>query len=227
MKRILLSIGFLFLIICAKAQYFPVGSPIISHFEKTDYHAGTQNWVSVQDNRGILYFGNNKGILEFDGTKWRTFPLPNSTIVRSLTIDQNGKIWVGGQDEFGYLDSDQLGNVNYVSLTPLVPNSHKSFADIWKIVEFDGAIFFYSQRAIFRLHNDKIEVISPSIRFENFFSCQGQLYIQETQDGLLRWDQAKFIPVPGGKDFTSSRITAILPFSEQEKLIVSATQGLF
>jgi len=25
---------------------------------------------------GFLYFGNNDGILEYDGTSWRTYPVP-------------------------------------------------------------------------------------------------------------------------------------------------------
>lgn len=32
----------------------------------SDYNAGIQNWAIAQDERGVMYFGNNSGLLEFD-----------------------------------------------------------------------------------------------------------------------------------------------------------------
>lgn len=31
----------------------------------SDYNAGIQNWAIAQDERGVMYFGNNSGLLEF------------------------------------------------------------------------------------------------------------------------------------------------------------------
>ena len=42
----------------------------------SDYNAGIQNWAIAQDERGVMYFGNNSGLLEFDGSAWRLYELP-------------------------------------------------------------------------------------------------------------------------------------------------------
>ncbi len=36
-----------------------LGSPIIHNYDSKTYKAHSQNWISVQDQRGIIYFGNS------------------------------------------------------------------------------------------------------------------------------------------------------------------------
>lgn len=227
MMRKILPLLLAFLPILCQGQHYPVGSPIISHFEKSDYHAGTQNWSIIEDSRGIMYFGNNKGLLEFDGTTWQVFRLPNHTIVRSIAKDDTGRLYVGGQDEFGYLTSNDKGSITYHSLTHLIPPSYHSFEDIWKIVFTEDNLFFCSQRAIFQLKDEKIQVIEPEHRFENFFFCNEKFYVQDTQKGLLVWQNGQLVPVVQGESFTDVRITAILPFQSSQSLIISAVKGLY
>lgn len=57
-----------------KAQIF---MPIISYYNSFTYHYGMQNWCCTQDDRGIMYFANNNGVLSFDGYSWRTIALPS------------------------------------------------------------------------------------------------------------------------------------------------------
>ena len=63
-----------------------IGLPEIINYSKQSYNAGSQNWDIKQDRHGVIYFGNNEGMLSFDGTFWKLYPLPNHTIVRSIEI---------------------------------------------------------------------------------------------------------------------------------------------
>lgn len=209
------------------AQYNPVGSPVVSHFQKFEYHAGTQNWTAIQDSRGMMYFGNNKGLLEFDGTTWNIFPLPNATIVRSLAFNENGRLYIGGQDEFGYLVSDETGNSIYISLVELIPDEFKSFEDVWRIVPKQDRIFFYSHRALFILKDNQIKVIKPTTRFANFFECGGDIYLQNQEEGLLIWKEDKFQALKEGDLFKNIEIASILPYQDGQSLIVSVSEGIF
>ena len=42
-------------------------SPIVRSYSVSDYNAGIQNWAIAQDERGVMYFGNNSGLLEVLG----------------------------------------------------------------------------------------------------------------------------------------------------------------
>ena len=95
-----------------------IGQREISNFEKKKYNAGTQNWQVKQDRTGRMYFANNEGVLSFDGNYWSLYPLPNKTIVWSIELGAN-KIYVGGQDEMGYLSPDANGKLAFSSLKEL------------------------------------------------------------------------------------------------------------
>jgi len=62
---------------------------------------GAQNRQIRQDKKGVLYFANNEGLLSFDGVSWKAYPLPNKNIVRSIEFWPDGKLYVGGPEEFG------------------------------------------------------------------------------------------------------------------------------
>src|SRR5690606_7499160 len=136
----------------------PIGWPDIIHYEKNTYSAGTQNWAIQQDKNGILYFANNEGLLTFDGSYWKTYPLPNRTIVRSLAIASDNKIYVGGQGDFGYFSPQINGQLQFNSLIDKIPAPYKSFADIWDITYINNEVFFRSNKRIFKLSNDSIRV---------------------------------------------------------------------
>lgn len=52
----------------AVAQPGILGLPPVTNFQKRIYQAGTQSWDIAQDAHGMLYFANNEGLLQYDGT---------------------------------------------------------------------------------------------------------------------------------------------------------------
>lgn len=89
--------------------------PIISYYNSFTYHYGMQNWCCTQDDRGIMYFANNNGVLSFDGYSWRTIALPSKGLVRSILADGD-RIYVGSYTDFGYFVRDERGKMVYHSL---------------------------------------------------------------------------------------------------------------
>lgn len=82
-----------------------------------DFNGHNQNWSVVQDCSAIMYFANTDGfILQYDGIRWRKILINNESIVRSLAITNGGLIFVGAQDEAGFLEADYKGNLAYNSL---------------------------------------------------------------------------------------------------------------
>ncbi|MGC9375923.1 MAG: hypothetical protein ACP5DQ_12905, partial [Bacteroidales bacterium] len=132
-KYLLAIIILLLISYCSKSQIKSIGIPDIENYSRKDYNASTQNWAIVQDKRGVLFFGNNDGLLEFDGVNWKLIQMPNNSVVRSLAIDDSCKIYVGAFNEFGYLQATENGKLEYVSLAEMVPNELRNFGDIWKI----------------------------------------------------------------------------------------------
>ncbi|WP_159453661.1 sensor histidine kinase [Ohtaekwangia koreensis] len=126
----------------------------------TEVHrASTQNWGVVQDKQGTLYFANTMGVLIFDGIQWEVIELPGKASVQSLDIDKNDKVYIGAQEEFGYLKRSDKGNFEYVSLLPLVPETKRHYAKYILAVQVwdESVVFNYGDHGyIYR--NGKIDI---------------------------------------------------------------------
>ncbi len=48
--------------------------PPVTSFTKNDYDAERQNWNIAQDSRGIMYFANTAGLLQYDANTLATLP---------------------------------------------------------------------------------------------------------------------------------------------------------
>ena len=75
--------------------------PPIIKYSPTMYGAGNQNWMISQDKNNYVYFANNEGLLQFNGSNWNLYPSPNETIIRSVKVIDN-KIYTGSYMEFGF-----------------------------------------------------------------------------------------------------------------------------
>ena len=65
--RLFLTIVALFWSCVAGATLF---KPTVTNYTSRQFEASNQNWACGQDRDGIMYFGNNDGLLVFDGTRW-------------------------------------------------------------------------------------------------------------------------------------------------------------
>ncbi len=63
----------------------------IHQFTKSDFEADSQFWAMCEGNDGTLFFGNNDGVLVYDGEHWHKVVLPNNSSVRSLAKGQGGQ----------------------------------------------------------------------------------------------------------------------------------------
>ena len=129
----LLAIGIIFLITHVhpadsnKKIFKEIGMPYIKNFTEKEYNGGGQNWAVVQADNGIIYIGNNLGILVYDGVSWRIIKIQST--VRSLAIDNTGTIFFGAQGEFGYLQPDSVGQLQFHSLLEVIPDEFRKFTD--------------------------------------------------------------------------------------------------
>ena len=60
--------------------------PPIVKFGSTVYGAGNQNWMATHDKNQFVYFANNEGLLEFNGSNWNIYPSPNETIIDRKSV---------------------------------------------------------------------------------------------------------------------------------------------
>ncbi len=213
------------------AQVRTVGTPFILNYSNKDYDAAHQNWDIVQDNRGVMYFGNTESILEYDGKNWRKISVSNKTAVLALAKDKNGKIFVGAKSgELGCLEVDSLGRVNYVSLSHLIPKEKRKFNKIRKILVTQGnKIIFISALAIY-IYDDKkftvFDVKTNKNRFVSGMEYKNHIYIQEKGYGIWKYSNNKLVKFEVGKDFRGKWLLGMFP-AEKGQVNLATNRGTF
>jgi signal transduction histidine kinase len=233
MKKIILSTIFTLifnLLLLAQAGK-DIGYPAIRNYSPKDYEADIQNWAIAQDKNGVMYFGNNLGLLEYDGVNWKLDKIPGFTVIRSIDIAKDGKIFVGAVGDLGYFSPDSIGELKFHSLLQYLKPQNRNFSDVWSTYIKDNDVIFETYNYIFKwsMTNRKFNIIKPEKSFHILFMVDSTFYVREWGVGLLKMVGNSLKLVPGGERFANERIYVMLPFpgEENEILIVTRTQGLF
>ena len=160
------------------------GSPYIKNYTSKEMGSSSQVWCCVQDKRGMLYVGDNNGILEFNGRDWKRIYTANRSVVRAMAIDKTGVIYVGGSDDFGYLSPNHLGSMEYISLSKPLQKKGINFLDIWKVFVTSDGIYYFSNQNVFWYHENKITIIPVDFLVEDAYLINDKIYLP-TKNGLF------------------------------------------
>lgn len=197
-----------------------LGLPLVNNYNKTVYGGGSRTWDIKQDSRGILYFGNSEGLITFDGRYWKSYALPNHTIIRSLWIDSHDRIYVGGQGDFGYFEPAEQGGLTYTSLKALIPEEYRNFADIWNTLSFGQSVFFRATNVIFELKGQKITVHPAAAEWYFMGKVGESLFAQDKKNGLLVYRNNHWSPVLATLPYREMKIASMLPLGK-DRIVLS------
>ena len=203
------------------------GSLNIRNYSPTEYLQHSQNWAIIQDLRGVMYFGNSNGILEYDGVSWRHIELTNQSIGRSLDMDSSGRIYVGGVDEFGFLKADSSGKMMYHSLIEKVEEKDRKFQDVWFTHCSGNDVYFIANSKIFLLHDGEIQTLKPDINFGPCITLNNKTFIHVWDKGIQQFEDDSLVDIPHGDFFKKKAVWFYLPWSETEIMVATMNSGLF
>jgi DNA-binding CsgD family transcriptional regulator len=197
------------------SQEFP---PIVK-YSSSVYGAGNQSWMISQDDQNYLYFANNDGLLEYNGTSWQLYPAPNETIIRSVKVIGT-KVYTGTYMNFGYWTRQINGKLKYTSLSDTIKNKILDDEQFWNILKYDQWILFQSLNRIY-IYDTKtgtFKIIAPKNGVIKSFAPNNSIYFQTIKEGLFEIESGKAKLVsdnPILKKFTIANI-----FTTDEGLLI-------
>jgi signal transduction histidine kinase/DNA-binding response OmpR family regulator len=196
----------------------------VKNYSRKDYHNQHQNWSVIQDRRGIIYVGNQGALLEFDGSSWRGIYVKNRN-TRSLAVDGNGTIFIGGRDEFGFMEPDSKGNLQYVSLVEHLDDKKKSFGIVWRTFTTNRGVYFRTSKFLFRWYDGKLKVWESKTSFKAAFFWKNKFFVQEKSRGLMQMVNDSLQPISGGEHFALNKIYMFVPYGGHQILMGERTRG--
>lgn len=203
-----------------------IGTPAIRNYSNADYHSGMGVWDIGQDKNGILYFAGDEGLMTFDGSYWKVYPLPNKAAIRSLAIGDSGKVYVGGQDEVGYFMPSPGGMLTFHSIKQLLPSVARQFADIWGIDASAGSpVVFRTVETLFLFQHHTIQTLDAPGGWLMVRRAGDHLYADDKARGLLVWDGVRWVSLVSGQ--TRFRVTGLMEYGRDTLLLGTQRDGLY
>ena len=172
-----------------------------------------------QDKNHFMFFANNEGLLEFNGSNWTLYPSPNETIVRSVKVIDD-KIYTGCYMEFGFWKRQANGQLKYNSLSKLIKKSIVDDEQFWNILNYEQWVIFQSLSKIY-IYDTKantFKIINPKNTILKSYSTQNSIYFQTLNKGLFEIENGKSKLISDNEIIKSNKIVNL--FSIDDGLII-------
>lgn len=221
MRYTLLRRLFPLLALCLLVQplFAQTGPPPYSAFTPEAYDAAEENYAAVQDNRGLLYVANQKGVLEFDGLDWRLIPLPGKAPATALAVSDSGRVYVGSINEFGYLEPDILGVLRYTSLHKKLSGAQE-IGQVENILVCNDGVYFAAENGIYRWDGRQMSVVQLQEQ-----TTYGLKQLELLSDGTLVSLQGdKALPIRRPAELEEAEFTALTRYTEKLYLLTTKSE---
>jgi len=202
-------------------------TPPIQNYTAKEYGGENQNWSISQSQEKYIYVANNSGLLEFNGAKWKLYPSPNNTIIRSVNVIDE-KIYTGSYMEFGVWQKNAFGILKYTSLSstlkePLIEE------EFWNILNFDNYILFQSlyRIYIYNLFDKSFKIINSKTNLPKVFKVNKSIYFQIMNEGLYEIENGKPILISNSTIFKEAILVNIFLNDENKLLFQTQNKGFF
>lgn len=198
----------------------------LKNYTKQEYQGASQNWSVTQDSKGNMYFANNLGLLEFDGITWTLYPSPEGVIIRTVAVDNEDRIFIGGYRELGYYTRNNQGRLDYHSLKKEVEDKFTTNEEFWNVITLNGMVYFQSFSKVYCYNYQKFDLIQPGGFINSISNGGDRIYVSIMNQGVYEIDHSHLKPSLMGDSFARLEIRFILPINPTQKLIGTSNEGL-
>lgn len=198
---------------------------IINHKKET-FGRGSQTWqINAHDDK-YIFCSNKNGLLHYNGNRWALFTLDNKLDARSLHVSgTTNRIYVGGENEFGYFTPNPAGLLTYTNLSDSYDDRTRFFGGYWGIYEVDNLIYYVSDRHVVKQINDKFTTIPSDFKIDCSAIINGVLYTGSSS-GITILVGNTWIKASGSDLVKNKIIRAIVPY-KNGYLIATTFSGIF
>jgi hypothetical protein len=205
LKCLLVLIGFQ-----VQAQ---TGSYFMSHFAPSDERIDFRSMDLVQDAKGVIYFTNKAGVLEFDGLNWKLIPVPGAVYT---LVSHQSEIIIGGNAGIGRLTTDlqQPRAYQALSATPGFFSSAQDSLNAYFCNEDQIIIYSWQKKAV----TDTIKTTPDTGHFLGVFRVGPEVVVRSERKGLLQASKSLAL----SSSLALPNIIFSVPFGSGKKFLIGS-----
>lgn len=220
----------------AQSIFEEIGRLPVTTYTPDEYGGVPVVLRAIQSEEGLMYFGTNRGLHEYDGVSWRAILDRNTAFtIRAFAKVANGRIFYAGQD-FGYLMANRKGETQAVSLSQLLPEEIRSGLNIFSMNFLDKFLFLQTRENLIRLELAEdlslksLKIWPAETTFSYTFKQGGDFYIHQNERGLYQLIREEIKLLPGTEILGKDRFRIMLPYQSKEGktfLMGGSTTGFY
>jgi len=201
--------------------------PQIIDYQSSDYKGEHQNWMITQGCKGHMYVANSAGVLIYNGLRWQLVEMPRNQRPRSVFRGKDCRVYVGGYEYFGYIDTSNPAHPAFINIADTLLNG--SNQEIWNIMQTNGDIVFQSFSDLYILNDQKIESVPTPNNIMLGSTVRDLIYIPKISNSIYQLDGNQLTELETSFDLPKNcRTAGITPYQNTSKLLIgSQYQGLF
>lgn len=174
-----LTLTLLFSLLFSLPGLTQTGSYYMAQYNLEERGISNYNFDIAQDNRGLIYLANLKGVIVSDGLDWSLIETPYS--VFSLDFDTENNLYVGGRKEIGVISNPNslLGSYHSISTVK---------QEVFEVKNHQNKVYFLSEATLYMydIPSKKVAIIEkPS---NDFFSSlvviDNEMYVASEVKGV-------------------------------------------
>lgn len=209
-------------------NYAYLGDSITTHYNVEQFDGEDTNWFVQQHRNGVIFLSNDNGLYSFDGANWRTYQLNAGKLsdIRQFRIHTDGKIYIGGQADFGYFEPTSNGDLQYVSLLHLLPEGSRQISTVNNVFVHSDKIFFVTPEQIMAYTSGKeIQIWKPKTQFSRMWQAGNKLFFNDGSE-LKFFKDDQIFPTPFNESM-GIKSYGFVQSIDQGYLIGTFSQGIF
>lgn len=216
------------MIVCCTIDGNATGLSFVKSYQELPF-ANPKVWdIETNETSGWVFFCTDNGVLAFDGNLWDSYNLNNKSEVRSATFDsEEGRLYVGGINEFGYYSPSEIGTLKYTCLSDSI-SEQRYVGNVWGIHKTGNILYVQGDREVL-VYNTiapmQTEVVPCGVKINCSALINKTLYLG-TESGVRVLKSGKVEEVVGMAELNNSRIRGIMP-GMNGIVITTGNSGIF
>jgi len=180
------------IMLTVKIAFGQEGDYFLSHHSSSSESFDNINFSIVQDNNGIIWIANRKGIIQYDGQNWTLFETPSA--IFQLELSEDNVIYAGGRNLLGRIRLNENNKLEFQELA-----SGWEIDDVLSTISFGDDILFLGEYSLFifdtTLDSLRITLEDTGMDFKDLFKYDGKVLLNTVDNGLheLSEDFTEFV----------------------------------
>ena len=189
------------------------GVPFICHYGIEDYGSGHTTW-RIASYENWTFFANERALLTFDGVSWERHMLNNRSEVRGVAVfPKQHRVYVGGENEYGFFEVGQNGVLQYHCLSDSVDKKFREVGNVWEIYELSGVLYLRCDDYILIMHHREPFMIESKDKIFASILVDGVIYVA-TDHGVKMVAGERLLPITGGAVLDHMRINSMFKYKQ-------------